>query len=92
MAGITIHYLLTYRYTDQEVEIETFKDSKKATQAYAEKEADYAGRSDEFEIVLVGADSIETIMKTHGHYFSKQHVDSGMESLFSTFLSEPRVG
>lgn len=88
MTGVTIHYLLTYRYSDQEVEIQSFKDSKKATDAYAAKEAAYAGRSDEFEIVLVGADSIDTIMKTHGHYFAKE---SGgvMESLFSEFLTGP---
>ncbi|MEH3033649.1 MAG: hypothetical protein PGN07_06340 [Aeromicrobium erythreum] len=71
MTGITIHYLLTYSYRDQVVEIEQFKDSKKAMTAYAAKEAEYSNRSDEFEVVLVGADSIDTIMKTHGHYFAK---------------------
>jgi len=32
--------------------------------------------------VLVSADSIETVMQTHGHYFR-----SSAESLFSDFLS-----
>jgi len=34
--------------------------------------------------VLVGADGIDTVMPTHGHYFR-----SPVVSLFSGFLSDP---
>lgn len=65
----TVHFLLAYSHKDQRLVMqEEFSDSKRATKAYAEEEAKYAGTSD-FEIVLIGSDSIETIMKTHGHYF-----------------------
>jgi len=70
MSGITVHFLLVYSYEQQKLlKCESFTESKKATAAYAEIEREYKDRSDEFEIVLVGADSIETIRKTHGHYF-----------------------
>lgn len=85
MPGITIHFLLVYSYADQKlIECHEFTDSKKATNAYAEKEQELVSRSDEFEIVLVGADSIQTVMKTHGHYFAQAG-----DSLFAEFLAEP---
>lgn len=82
MPGITVHFLLAYSNTEQKlVECEEYTNTKTATQAYSAMEEKYRGRSDEFEVVLVGADSINTIMKTHGHYFSKAG-----DSLFSEFL------
>lgn len=66
----TVHFLLAYSHKDQQlIAQEEFSDAKRATRAYAKAEAEYAGKSD-FEIVLIGSDSIETIMKTHGHYFT----------------------
>lgn len=83
MPGITIHYLLVYSYSEQKlIGCQEYTDTKKATQAYAEKEQEYVGHSDPFEIVLVGADSLETVMKTHGHYFG-----DASDSLFDEFLS-----
>lgn len=85
MAGVTIHFLLVYSYGKQElIEQREFTDSKKATDAYAETERRYRRESANFEIVLIGADSLDTIMKTHGHYFR-----TSSDSLFSEFLSEP---
>lgn len=80
MAG-TVHFLLVYSFKEGKlVDQKEFNDAAVATNAY--NEAERAHRGDEqFEIVLVGSDSIETIMKTHGHYFR----DAG-ESLFSDFL------
>jgi len=79
----TVHFLLVYSF-DQEklVEQEEFTDSDAATKAYGEAEARYR-HHDRYEIVLVGADSIETVMKTHGHYFASSDL-----SLFSDFLTE----
>jgi hypothetical protein len=49
-------------------------DIDRATEAYAETEREYRERSDheDFEIVLVGADSRETIEQTHSRYFKSR--------------------
>lgn len=64
------HYLLVYNITlGRLVETVEFRDAKAAAARYEELEREYAGRG-EFEIVLVGADSLDTIKRTHGQYFS----------------------
>lgn len=79
----TIHYLLVYSFDDNKlVATDAFTDRRSATKAYEDAEAKYADCFDKFEIVLLGADSLETIMKTHGHYFA-----SSSDSLFSGFLT-----
>jgi len=71
MAGTTVHFLLVYSHAEQHLVLQDeYRDSAKAVRAYAEAEAEYLGKMDQFEIVLIGSDSIETIMKTHGHYFA----------------------
>jgi hypothetical protein len=67
----TIHFLLVYDVRQQRlIRRDDFADAAEAAAAYAALEA--AHRMDrDFEIVLVGADSIETIMRTHGHYFAE---------------------
>ena len=85
MPGVTIHFLLTFSYAEQRLlDSQIFNDIDEATAAYAAKEREYADRPDQFEIVLVGADSIETIEKTHGHYF--RTVFAG--DMFEKFLSD----
>jgi hypothetical protein len=77
----TIHFLLVYDLARQKlVEQREFHDPAVAAAAYAELEA--AHRDDrDYEIVLVGADSIETIMQTHGHYFGRLEDDSASKYL-----------
>ncbi len=83
MAGMR-HFLLVYSYDERRlVEQEEFLDADLAAAAYTEMERRYRDLP-RYEIVLVGSDSIETIMKTHGHYFAGS--DS---SLFSEFLTAP---
>jgi hypothetical protein len=78
----TVHFLLAYSHAEQKlVSQEEFSDSKRATKAYAEAEAQHKDDSN-YEIVLIGSDSIETIMKTHGHYFS-----GATEDLLSELVS-----
>jgi hypothetical protein len=63
------HFLLVYDLAAQRlIKQQEFSDGNEAAAAYAALEGDYKGRED-FEIVLVGADSIETIKRTHAHYF-----------------------
>jgi hypothetical protein len=63
------HFLLVYDLGAQRlVSQRRFTDGDEAAVAYALLERQYKGR-DDLEIVLVGADSIETIQRTHAHYF-----------------------
>jgi hypothetical protein len=67
------HFLILYSLKDAElVHLEEFgSDVGRATDAYAALEREYRDRSDheDFEIVLVGADSIATVHHTHSRYF-----------------------
>ncbi|GAA4762755.1 hypothetical protein [Microbacterium gilvum] len=79
----TVHFLLAYSHKEQKlVSQDEFTDAKRATKAYADAEANHADDSD-YEIVLIGSDSIETIMKTHGHYFSGDSNDLLAELSFA---------
>jgi hypothetical protein len=69
-----LHYLLIFDHNDERL-IDTREFSKdecvEATDAYQEAEARY--RDDRnIEIVLIGADSLDTIKRTHGHYFGSR--------------------
>ena len=48
--------------------------TERALEAYAETEREYRDRPDheDFEIVLVGADSRETLEQTHSRYFESR--------------------
>ncbi|MFZ0664225.1 MAG: hypothetical protein WAM97_00605 [Acidimicrobiales bacterium] len=65
------HFLLIYDHQEHRL-----RDSRQfasdecleATKAYEEAEAQHQG-DENIEIVLIGADSIDIIKRTHGHYF-----------------------
>lgn len=61
---------------------EEYHDRDEAIVAYSAAEQRYRPNLDRYEVVLIGADSIETVMLTHGHYFRQSE-----DSLFSEFLS-----
>lgn len=64
-----VHFLLVYDHNQQRlISRREFTNGAVAASAYAELEAQHREERD-LEIVLVGADSIDTIMRTHGHYF-----------------------
>ncbi|MGA8803734.1 MAG: hypothetical protein WB462_10240 [Solirubrobacterales bacterium] len=64
------HFLLIYNTKTQKLldakDLGTSEDD--AAQTYSEYEERYRDHND-VEIVLVGADSLETIKTTHSHYF-----------------------
>lgn len=64
-----VHFLLVYdRQQGRLIQQRPFTSSNEAVQAYEATEEEH--RDDKhIEIVLVGADSLETIMLTHGNYF-----------------------
>jgi len=65
-----LHFLLTYDMRQQTLTVREFTDAAEATDAYGRAELEHLGDRN-LEIVLVGADSLDTIKKTHGHYFTK---------------------
>lgn len=72
------HFLVIYDLAEGRARVERFGTNYEAAlDAYAQAEADFANR-DAFDIVLLGADSIETIERTHSSYF---HTEESFESL-----------
>ncbi len=65
-----LHYLLVYDLRRRTlISAEEFRSAEEATAAYGRAERDHVGQEG-LEIVLVGADSFDTLRQTHGHYFS----------------------
>jgi hypothetical protein len=64
-----VHFLLVYdRASEKLVFNKPFSNSAEAVAAYEAMEEKHRG-DEGVEIVLVGADSIESVMLTHGNYF-----------------------
>lgn len=65
-----IHYLLVYDHGTRElIEQRPFTDADEAVEAYSALEQKH--RHDKgLEIVLVSAESLDIIRRTHGHYFT----------------------
>jgi hypothetical protein len=64
-----VHFLLVYDRADEKLVFNrAFSNSAEAVAAYEAMEEKHR-RDEGFEIVLVGADSIESVMLTHGNYF-----------------------
>ena len=76
------HFLVIYDIASREANVDDRfgDDYEAALEAYAEAEQLYRGRAD-IEVVLLGADSLETIKKTHSSYFSTR--EEGFERFFS---------
>ena len=84
MSATTIHFLLVYSHKEQKlVRQDEYRDSAKATAAYTEAERENI-TSEDYEIVLIGSDRIETIMKTHGHYFAGEYGAFPLELSFAS--------
>ena len=67
----TVHFLMVYDLVEQSLVEETpYAEASDALEAYYALEREYLGKADQYEIVLVGADSIETVRQTHASYFS----------------------
>lgn len=66
-----IHFLLIYDHqSEMLLDQRVFTDAEEAAEAYSDAERNAFGR-EQLEIVLVGSDSIETVHRTHGHYFGR---------------------
>lgn len=64
-----IHFLLVFNRTSGElVSIDKFEEQDLAISAFSLLERSHED-DDRIEVVLISADSVETLKKTHGHYF-----------------------
>jgi hypothetical protein len=69
MSGPTQYFILVYDLAMRHVDVHAYGDDvEEANRAYSILEDEHAGGK--YEVVLVGADSIETIKRTHSPYFS----------------------
>lgn len=79
-----VYFLLAFSFDEGRlVRQEVFEDREEAVAAYNAAENYYRPHLEKYEVVLIGADSIATVMKTHGHYFSQSE-----DSIFSEFLAD----
>ncbi len=79
-----VHFLLVYDRKQQQLVFEQpYSDPAEALSAYEAMEEKH--RNDrQMEIVLVGADSIETVKLTHGNYWE---TEPGSEPAASPYLT-----
>jgi hypothetical protein len=84
--GPELYFILIYNVANRELDIREFgPDNAAAADVYSTLERKHRDDRD-VEVVLVGADSIETIHKTHSHYFADEADD-----LFTQFLEAPHA-
>ncbi|HTW42113.1 MAG TPA: hypothetical protein VMD79_07340 [Solirubrobacteraceae bacterium] len=74
------HFLVVYDIAGRDAHVDRYgQDYDTAIDAYAKAEQLYRGR-DDVEVVLLSADSIDTIKKTHSSYFNTR--EQGFERFF----------
>ncbi|HEV2790065.1 MAG TPA: hypothetical protein VGV69_02040 [Solirubrobacterales bacterium] len=65
------HFLVIYDPAGSDVAVEPFGSDYDAAQtAYAKAEQESGARGDDLDIVLLSADSLDTIKQTHSSYFN----------------------
>jgi hypothetical protein len=78
------HFLVIYDVSAGKAQVREYDDYDAALLAYERIEKENLGR-DDLDIVLLGADSLETVEKTHSSYFAT--TEDGFEQFFSNLLT-----
>jgi hypothetical protein len=78
------HFLVVYDVKTAKAQVTEFDDYDAALAAYESIEKQNFGR-DDLDIVLLGADSLETIEKTHSSYFAT--TEGGFERFLGDLLT-----
>lgn len=85
------HFLVVYRVAEGAAEVAEYPHDQydAAIDAYRVKEEAHQAESD-VEVVLLSADSLESLMGTHGRFFdeSRQHVDDYITERLDELLDE----
>jgi hypothetical protein len=70
------HFLLVFDHNEGRlIQNREFNNSEEALTAYSATERSYT-REQNVEVVLIGADSIETVQRTHANYFDHSIAES----------------
>jgi hypothetical protein len=77
------HFLVVYDIAAGNADVTEYADYEEALERYDELEKQFLD-SDEFDIVLLGADSLDTIKRTHSSYF--ETTEHGFERFFRDAL------
>lgn len=78
------HFLVIYDIRARHATVKEYSDYEQALRDYDGLEKKYLD-SDVFDIVLLGADSLETIKRTHSSYF--ETTEHGFERYFQDALA-----
>ena len=78
------HFLVIYDVRAGSAKVREFEDYDAAVAAYEKIEKEHLGR-DDLDIVLLGADSLDTIKRTHSSYFTT--TERGFEQLLGDLLT-----
>lgn len=78
-----IHFLLVFnRASGELVSIDSFEEQDLVISAFSLLERTHED-DDQIEVVQISADSIDTLKKTHGHYFSGVETVLGYDKLLN---------
>jgi len=70
------HFLIVYNIPDGKAQVTSFGENyERALEAYSKAESKAEGNAD-LDIVLISADSLETIERTHSSYFETETFES----------------
>jgi hypothetical protein len=85
------HFLVVYHVAESQVELTEFSWERYEEALDAYREAEDAHRDEPaVEVVLLSADSMDTLMATHGRFFqqSRRHVDDYITERLDDLLRE----
>lgn len=85
------HFLVMYRVTEGEASVVEYGNDRYDEALDAYRAAEEAHRDQpEVEVVLLSADSVESLMATHGRFFgqSRRHVDDYITERLDELLGE----
>jgi hypothetical protein len=77
------HFLLTYDVAEQQLrELKVFDRPAEASEAYERLEMQHLG-DESVQIVLIAADSLETVKATHGNYFAPSPISELVDAVLT---------
>lgn len=82
MSNLILFLLVFDRASGDLVSIKQFDNEDLATSELSLEERKNA-KNEHIEVVLIGSDSIETLKKTHGHYFSGKEINPDYNKLLN---------
>lgn len=82
MSNLILFLLVFDRASGALLSIKQFDDADIATSELSLEERKNV-QNEHIEVVLIGSDSVETLKKTHGHYFSGKEINPDYNKLLN---------